>query len=551
MFRFTLLRGILIVSVLAVIILPVYIFFFMNPAVTNLLIENAENEAVRVARHSAATLLRAEAEGLKKEAIPADFQSDIKTLQQDFDLVKVKVFSPVGEIIYSTDPREIGHVNKERYFHGIVAKGNNYTKVVKKQTQTLEGLKLSADVVETYVPIMSGSKFIGAFEIYFDITERKKKIDDLISHSHNIIFIIAAGLLAAVVISSLKAGKTVAERDRAKEQLIKQSAELKETNDELLAFYEVSSAISCTINMDELLSIILNTVTGLGVLNVERKGGIFIIEGDRMKLVSHLGHSKAFLELHKDMKIGDCLCGIVAETGEVLISEDSAKDIRHTIVYPDAVPHGHIIVPLKAINKVAGVLYLYLAPDFKIDERKVKMLVSLGNQIGMVIDNARLYEETKSLSLQDPLTGLANRRLMDIMTGRSFARAKKYGSRLSVIMIDIDHFKKYNDTYGYSAGDKLLADIAGIISGESSEADFVIRYGGEEFLILFSEAEAAKAYEAAERIRKGVEAKTGVTVSLGVASYNKEMQTKEDLINRADTALYLAKQNGRNRVEMM
>ncbi|MEK6581213.1 MAG: hypothetical protein AABZ25_02380, partial [Nitrospirota bacterium] len=140
MFRFTLLRGILIVSVLAVIILPVYTFFFMNPAFTNLLIENAENEAVRVARHSAVTLLRAEAEGLKKEAIPDDFPSHIKTLQEDFDLVKVKVFSPVGEIIYSTDPREIGHVNKERYFHGIVAKGNNYTKVVKKQTQTLEGL---------------------------------------------------------------------------------------------------------------------------------------------------------------------------------------------------------------------------------------------------------------------------------------------------------------------------------------------------------------------------------------------------------------------------
>ena len=551
MFRFTLLRGILIVSVLAVIILPVYTFFFMNPAFTNLLIENAENEAVRVARHSAVTLLRAEAEGLKKEAIPDDFQSDIKTLQQDFDLVKVKVFSPVGEIIYSTDPREIGHVNKERYFHGIVAKGNNYTKVVKKQTQTLEGLKLSADVVETYVPIMSGSKFIGAFEIYFDITERKKKIDDLISHSHNIIFVIAAGLLAAVVISSLRARVNIEERNRAEEQLRKQSAELKETNSELLAFYEVSSAISRTMDMNELLSIVLNTVTGLGVLNIERKGGIFIIEGDKMKLVSHLGHSKAFLDLHKDMKIGDCLCGIVAETGEILISEDSAKDIRHTIVYPDAVPHGHIIVPLKAINKLAGVLYLYLAPDFKIDERKVKMLVSLGNQIGMAIDNARLYEETKSLSLQDPLTGLANRRFMEIVMDRSFTRAKRYGHLLSVIMLDIDYFKKYNDTYGHSAGDQLLVDIAKIISGEMREVDVIVRYGGEEFLVMLPETEAEKAREAAERIRKAVESKVGVTVSLGVASYNKEMQTKEDLINRADMALYLAKQNGRNRVEMI
>ena len=551
MFRFTLLRGILIVSVLAVIILPVYTFFFMNPAFTNLLIENAENEAVRVARHSAVTLLRAEAEGLKKEAIPDDFPSHIKTLQEDFDLVKVKVFSPVGEIIYSTDPREIGHINKEKYFHGIVAKGNNYTKVVKKQTQTLEGLKLSADVVETYVPIMSGSKFVGAFEIYFDITERKKKIDDLISHSHNIIFVIAAGLLAAVVISSLRARVNIEERNRAEEQLRKQSAELKETNSELLAFYEVSSAISRTMDMNELLSIVLNTVTGLGVLNIERKGGIFIIEGDKMKLVSHLGHSKAFLDLHKDMKIGDCLCGIVAETGEILISENSAEDIRHTIVYPDAVPHGHIIVPLKAINKLAGVLYLYLAPDFKIDERKVKMLVSLGNQIGMAIDNARLYEETKSLSLQDPLTGLANRRFMEIVMDRSFTRAKRYGHLLSVIMLDIDYFKKYNDTYGHSAGDQLLVDIAKIISGEMREVDVIVRYGGEEFLVMLPETEAEKAREAAERIRKAVESKVGVTVSLGVASYNKEMQTKEDLINRADMALYLAKQNGRNRVEMI
>lgn len=551
MFRFTLLRGILIVSVLAVIILPVYTFFFMNPAFTNLLIENAENEAVRVARHSAVTLLRAEAEGLKKEAIPDDFPSHIKTLQEDFDLVKVKVFSPVGEIIYSTDPREIGHINKEKYFHEIVAKGNNYTKVVKKQTQTLEGLKLSADVVETYVPIMSGSKFVGAFEIYFDITERKKKIDDLISHSHNIIFVIAAGLLAAVVISSLRARVNIEERNRAEEQLRKQSAELKETNSELLAFYEVSSAISRTMDMNELLSIVLNTVTGLGVLNIERKGGIFIIEGDKMKLVSHLGHSKAFLDLHKDMKIGDCLCGIVAETGEILISENSAEDIRHTIVYPDAVPHGHIIVPLKAINKLVGVLYLYLAPDFKIDERKVKMLVSLGNQIGMAIDNARLYEETKSLSLQDPLTGLANRRFMEIVMDRSFTRAKRYGHLLSVIMLDIDYFKKYNDTYGHSAGDQLLVDIAKIISGEMREVDVIVRYGGEEFLVMLPETEAEKAREAAERIRKAVESKVGVTVSLGVASYNKEMQTKEDLINRADMALYLAKQNGRNRVEMI
>jgi diguanylate cyclase (GGDEF)-like protein/PAS domain S-box-containing protein len=350
-------------------------------------------------------------------------------------------------------------------------------------------------------------------------------------------------LLSAVLNNDILSGMVmdITTHKRDEEQLLKNHRELS-------ALYGISSAISRTIDMDTLLNNILNTITGLDILDVERKAGIFIIEGEKMKLVSHLGHTELFLNSHKDMKVGDCLCGLAAKTGEIIISYDSGKDDRHTFRYPNMTPHGHIILPLKAKEKVVGVLYLYLPADVGLDNEKLKMLITAGDQIGMAIDHARLYEETKALSLHDPLTGLANRRLMNIIMERSCARTKRHGGQLSAVMVDIDYFKKYNDTYGHISGDKMLVDIANIILREIREIDIAVRYGGEEFLILFPETGVEKASKAAERIRKAVKAETEITVSLGV-SYCQQGE-KEYLINKADEALYLAKQNGRNRVEV-
>jgi diguanylate cyclase (GGDEF)-like protein len=162
----------------------------------------------------------------------------------------------------------------------------------------------------------------------------------------------------------------------------------------------------------------------------------------------------------------------------------------------------------------------------------------------------RLYEKTKSLSLHDPLTGLANRRLMHNELKKSIARVKRYGSPLSALMLDIDHFKKYNDTYGHVAGDKVLVNIARLVLKKTRELDFVVRYGGEEFFILLPEAGLTDASKAAERIRKTVEEKVGVTISIGVSTYHESMQSDEELIVKADEAMYQAKRNGRNRVEV-
>ncbi len=319
---------------------------------------------------------------------------------------------------------------------------------------------------------------------------------------------------------------------------------------ELLALYKVSSTLNQTINLEELLTRTLDTIVGIDVLNVASKGGIMIVEGDRMKIVSHLGHSEDFLKCHQEMKLGTCLCGLSARTGEVIISKNSENDTRHTIRYTDMIPHGHIIIPLKARGKVNGVLYLYLPPDFEVDEHMMNIFHSMGDQIGIVIENATLYKETRKLSLNDPLTGLANRRLMGMVFEKAFMTAKRYKSPLSVIMLDIDHFKKYNDTYGHTKGDKLLVTLANIILKELRQIDLVVRYGGEEFLLILPETGVERAQDVAERIRRTVEAKTEVSVSLGISSYCEEIKKKEELIDKADEAMYRAKQKGRNQVEV-
>lgn len=342
--------------------------------------------------------------------------------------------------------------------------------------------------------------------------------------------------------------RDITARKKNEEELKAKTAMLDITNSELRLLLDVSMSISRTIGMDTLLKDIIDTITRLELFHLEKKGGIFIVEGDRMVLKSYVGHTEYFVGLHKELKVGECLCGLAAKTGEIITSLDSEEDPRHTIK-SDIDTHGHIILPLKANGEVLGVLYLYLAVGTVVDEKHRSILSAIGNLLGVAINNSRLYEKTKELSLCDPLTGLANRRLMYIELERNMAKVKRYGGSFSVIMMDIDNFKKYNDARGHIEGDRVLEDFAGLLTASTREMDLRVRYGGEEFLVLLPDTDGVTAAEVAERIRKTAERQGTVTVSLGVASYRAGMKDCSEIINSADDALYRAKCNGRNRVE--
>ena len=214
-------------------------------------------------------------------------------------------------------------------------------------------------------------------------------------------------------------------------------------------------------------------------------------------------------------------------------------------------------VPLITSHGAAAMLIF--SRDRPLSETDTRRVQTISEHMAVIIDRKLLYEETRKLSLHDPLTGLANRNLMNLMLDESFARAKRTGVPVSLIMLDLDFFKKFNDSYGHTAGDKLLADIAALLKEEIREVDTAVRYGGEEFLVILPDSEARVAADVAERIRSSVERKEfsgaeiqpplRMTVSLGVASFGEGATSADALISRADACLYQAKKNGRNRVE--
>ncbi len=224
-FKMKLLRNILIAFLSISIALSVYNIFFIYPSFTKLVIDTTKNDAERVARHLAISVLPEDTE-LTEKLINNDVSLEIEEIKDGFELNKLKIFSKSGITIFSTDPQDIGQVNQKRYFREIVAQGNIHAAIIQKDTESLDGHKVSVDAVETYVPRMSGDIFLGAFEIYYDITDRKKQFDKLLSLSSTVLLTLVFGLLLAILFIWLKENKAITERRRMEMALLESEEKL-------------------------------------------------------------------------------------------------------------------------------------------------------------------------------------------------------------------------------------------------------------------------------------------------------------------------------------
>jgi hypothetical protein len=195
--------------------------FLTIPSFTKLLINTTESDAVRITKHLASSLLISEKNEIGKDSLNIGLLKEVGKLKEDFELMNLKVFSASGEIVFSGDQNEVGEINQRRYFHDIVAKGKVYTEVVPKDKESLEGRKVTSDVLETYVPLMSDGRFLGAFEIYYDITDRKKQLDKLILQSSTITFIFASGLLIAIILMLYQENISIKKRRQLEEERLR------------------------------------------------------------------------------------------------------------------------------------------------------------------------------------------------------------------------------------------------------------------------------------------------------------------------------------------
>ena len=211
-----------------------------------------------------------------------------------------------------------------------------------------------------------------------------------------------------------------------------------------------------------------------------------------------------------------------------------------------------MFLPIKSRGRLIGILALGRKRSGLFYHEDIQLVQSMASQAGIIIENARVYSQAITWANTDGLTELYNHRHFHERIDQEIARGSRFGTVFSLIMVDLDHFKTYNDNYGHLAGDEVLRKVGRCIEGSIRSVDLAFRYGGEEFTVILPATRLNDAYKAAERIRKTIEAKastgvTPVTASLGISNWPIDGMTKEAIIGRADAALYQAKQAGRNR----
>lgn len=332
---------------------------------------------------------------------------------------------------------------------------------------------------------------------------------------------------------------------------------------ELNALFKVSEIINQALThqkaMDQSLAYIVT-------IFLARRGSILLLSDNqeilRLKSVKNFGAiedgpPETFTE-HINLKPGEGIAGLALQTGKPVFSENCRTDARFK-PYPEdsgiEPPASLLSVPLIAQGRTFGVLNLADRSDHKhfrnLSEDDIDLIMTVANQTAISIDNARLQE----LAITDGLTKLFIHRYFQIKLDEEIKRSRRYGDLFALVLFDIDHFKKFNDTYGHQQGDSVLRETGALLIQSLRVTDLGFRYGGEEFALILPKTSAEQALIIAERLRHkisqhpfpGSEGPLHVTISIGIAEFPGAAVEKTLLIKNADVALYCSKEHGRDR----
>ena len=293
-----------------------------------------------------------------------------------------------------------------------------------------------------------------------------------------------------------------------------------------------------------------------------------LVQSERASLLLRNEHAEglvakatvgARINLFAEPNIGERVSKLVLEDGSPVVVEDIKRiGIRSAPASWRYKTNSFLSYPITIGPRMIGVMnFTDKVTGDAFDDRDLELLEAIGPQIAVAIDRTVLKDkagEFEQLSVTDALTGLLNRRYLEKRLAEEIQRSKRHRFPMSLMMLDVDGFKSYNDAFGHPAGDAALRIVAGILQDILRGADVAARYGGEEFAILLPQTTSAEAATIAERLRQRIEhtefPKRQVTVSIGISSVSNDLETPADVIGGADHALYEAKNQGRNNVQV-
>lgn len=474
---------------------------------------------------------------------PAELQNLVDSLK-GFEYSDIEIINAEKKIIADVDKEDIGKTlqgNFDNQIENILHHGSRLEAYKEVSNAHPEGLTLLAVPVE-YKGAVSGALIIDystPLKIFL------KEADEHIA----ILWLVLIAPLGLIVLA-YRMSSRVREANRKIEL---QMAEMVRQNNHIHIISQMNTMLQACVSVDEAADIICRTAHKL--LQVET-GGLYLVNSslNRVSLASGWGDLKGDEDIFSPND-----CWALRLGSPYLLSDANSQPCNHLHAHPT---YSTLCIPIIARGDVLAMLHLRNnapqgSPESDLFLKQGGSFgLMLAESIGLALSNLKLRRELENLSVKDPLTGLFNRRYMDEAFVQNLTRAKRNSETLAVFMIDLDHFKLFNDTHGHAAGDLLLKEFARLMRMILRESDIVCRFGGEEFCVILPSIEGSIAQQRAEDLLKMVQTITPpikgqqaghITISIGIALYPDHGASSNELIEAADKALYEAKKGGRNR----
>ncbi len=295
------------------------------------------------------------------------------------------------------------------------------------------------------------------------------------------------------------------------------------------------------------LDAVLDEIAGRAQRMTRADAGVVeMLDGDELVYRAVAGGAEKFRDMR--MNVATTLSGRTIRSGEIFWCQDAGSDPRVDLESARAAgARSMVIVPLMHRRKAVGALKVYAGRPHAFGERELRVVQMMAATIGAALARAELLDRLANAAQTDELTGLPNRRAWDERAARELARASRSGNPTCLALLDLDHFRAYNDAHGHAAGDALLKTCAARWWNAVRNVDLLARLGGEEFALLLPNCIAPDAVTALDRVRASTSDLR--SVSVGIAQWDMQ-EPLEDLMIRADIALYKAKKSGRDRIEL-